>query len=111
MVQYFAFASESVRVVYVSGGVVGMVGADLVLEYPMDLNSLFRRGCLTIVWIWSFGAMNMIVESPLRSSLANDIVYVNLDPPWQLLSVKASLLKSKSQHSTLHSHSRFPQME
>ena len=81
MVQYFAFASESVRVVYVrvSDGVVDMVGADLVLEYPMDLNSLFRKGCLTIVWIWSFGATNTIVESLLRSSLANDIVYVSPD--------------------------------
>ena len=80
MVQYFAFTSESVRVFHIGVGVGSMsvYGADLVLEYPMDLNSLFRRGCLTIVWIWSFGAMNMIVESPPRLLLESDIGYVNL---------------------------------
>ena len=62
----------------VHDGVVDMVGADLVLEYPMDLNSLFQKGCLTIVWIWSFGAMSTIVESRPRLLLESDIGYVNL---------------------------------
>ena len=80
MVQYFAFTSESVRVFHIGVGVGSMsvYEADLVLEYPMDLNSLFRKGFLTIVLTWSFGAMSTIVESLPRSSLANDIVYVNL---------------------------------
>ena len=62
----------------VRDGVVDVVGADLVLEYPMGLNSPFRKGCLTIVWTWSFGAMSTIVESPPRLLLESDIGYVSL---------------------------------